>query len=138
MTHPRTEDRILYSLVSVLLVLALVEWRRIRAFEQSIESTSPSGSSAVPEWETIRALRAIGADDVDAIPMLMRAAQPREEWWPWLAPEQRAAIEAMSPRRRVASPEDLAGPIAFLLSEDSAHVTGTVVSVNGGAVMASY
>jgi 3-oxoacyl-[acyl-carrier protein] reductase len=51
---------------------------------------------------------------------------------------QREVIELGIPRGRVAEPEDLAGPIAFLLSEDSGHVTGTVLSVNGGGVLASY
>lgn len=52
-------------------------------------------------------------------------------------PAARARIEAGIPRGRVASPEDIAGPIAFLLSPDSRHVTGSILSINGGAVMAS-
>ena len=51
---------------------------------------------------------------------------------------QREVIELGIPVGRIAEPEDLAGPIAFLLSEDSRHVTGTVLSVNGGGVLASY
>ena len=50
---------------------------------------------------------------------------------------QRDVIELGIPLGRVAEAEDLAGPI-FLLSEDSRHVTGTVLSVNGGGVLASY
>ena len=42
------------------------------------------------------------------------------------------------PRGCVASADDIAGPIAFLLSDDSVHVTGTILSVNGGSVLASY
>ena len=53
-------------------------------------------------------------------------------------PRRRGEIERGIPRGRVAEPEDLAGPIAFLLSEDATHVTGTVLSVNGGGVMGSY
>lgn len=53
-------------------------------------------------------------------------------------PARRRAIETTMPRGRVASPADLAGPIAFLLSDDSLHVTGTVLSVNGGGVLASF
>jgi 3-oxoacyl-[acyl-carrier protein] reductase len=52
-------------------------------------------------------------------------------------PAVRRAIEAGIPRGRVATADELAGPIAFLLSEDSAHVTGSVLSVNGGGVLAS-
>ena len=41
------------------------------------------------------------------------------------------------PRGRIASADDVAGPIAFLLSEDARHITGSVLSVNGGGVLAS-
>lgn len=51
---------------------------------------------------------------------------------------QRDVIELGIPLGRVAEAEDLAGPIAFLLSEDARHVTGTTLSVNGGGVLASY
>ena len=53
-------------------------------------------------------------------------------------PRRRSEIESAIPSGRIAEPDDLAGPIVFLLSEDATHVTGTVLSVNGGSVMASY
>jgi 3-oxoacyl-[acyl-carrier protein] reductase len=53
-------------------------------------------------------------------------------------PERRSAIERSIPRGRVATAEECAGPVAFLLSDDSLHVTGSVLSVNGGGVLASY
>lgn len=39
------------------------------------------------------------------------------------------------PLRRVASAEDVAGPIVFLLSDLARHVTGEVLNVNGGSVL---
>lgn len=36
---------------------------------------------------------------------------------------------------RVAAPDDLAGPIVFLLSDDARHVTGHVLAVDGGQDM---
>jgi 3-oxoacyl-[acyl-carrier protein] reductase len=39
------------------------------------------------------------------------------------------------PLRRVATAEDVAGPICFLLSDLARHVTGEVVNVNGGSVL---
>lgn len=48
----------------------------------------------------------------------------------------REAIEAEIPLGRIASPEDVAGPILFLCSPLGRHVTGEVVNVNGGAVLA--
>ncbi len=44
-------------------------------------------------------------------------------------------IEATIPLGRVATPEDVAGPIVFLCSELARHVTGEVLNVNGGSVL---
>jgi len=47
----------------------------------------------------------------------------------------RAAIEATIPLGRVASAEDVAGPIVFLCSGLARHITGEIMNVNGGAVL---
>jgi 3-oxoacyl-[acyl-carrier protein] reductase len=47
----------------------------------------------------------------------------------------RRTIEAGIPLGRVASPDDVAGPIVFLCSDLGRHVTGEVLNVNGGAVL---
>jgi len=47
----------------------------------------------------------------------------------------RAAIEATIPLRRVASADDVAGPIVFLCSGLARHVTGEILNVNGGSVL---
>ncbi len=47
---------------------------------------------------------------------------------------RRAAVEQEIPLGRVATAEDVAGPIAFLLSDLARHVTGEVLNVNGGSV----
>ena len=39
------------------------------------------------------------------------------------------------PLKRIATPEDVAGPILFLCSELARHITGEVLNVNGGAVL---
>lgn len=48
---------------------------------------------------------------------------------------EQARIEATIPLRRIPPPEDIAGPIAFLLSDLARHVTGEVLNVNGGSVL---
>ena len=45
------------------------------------------------------------------------------------------AIEAGIPLGRVASPEDIAGPIVFLCSNLANHITGEILNVNGGSVL---
>lgn len=47
----------------------------------------------------------------------------------------RARIEAGIPLGRVASAEDVAGPIVFLCSSLARHVTGEILNVNGGSVL---
>ena len=47
----------------------------------------------------------------------------------------REQIEATIPVGRVATPEDVAGPIVFLCSDLARHITGEVLNVNGGAVL---
>jgi 3-oxoacyl-[acyl-carrier protein] reductase len=44
-------------------------------------------------------------------------------------------IEATIPLGRVASPEDVAGPIVFLCSDLARHITGEILNVNGGSVL---
>ncbi|HSL71472.1 MAG TPA: SDR family NAD(P)-dependent oxidoreductase [Longimicrobiales bacterium] len=47
----------------------------------------------------------------------------------------RAQIEAGIPLRRVATAEDIAGPIVFLCSDLARHITGEIMNVNGGSVL---
>ncbi|HEY0928474.1 MAG TPA: glucose 1-dehydrogenase [Gemmatimonas sp.] len=51
------------------------------------------------------------------------------------ADEGRTRIEANIPLRRVASPDDIAGPVLFLASPLARHVTGEILNVNGGSVL---
>jgi len=39
------------------------------------------------------------------------------------------------PLRRLGRPEDVAGAVAYLASEEAAYVTGQVLSVSGGLTM---
>lgn len=49
--------------------------------------------------------------------------------------DERRRIEGGIPLGRVASPDDVAGPIVFLCSALARHVTGEILNVNGGAVL---
>ncbi len=48
----------------------------------------------------------------------------------------RERIAASIPIGRIATAEDVAGPVVFLCSELGRHVTGEILNVNGGAVLA--
>ena len=47
----------------------------------------------------------------------------------------RSAIEKNIPIGRVASAEDIAGPVVFLCSDLARHITGEIMNVNGGSVL---
>ncbi|MES2125272.1 MAG: SDR family oxidoreductase, partial [Gemmatimonadota bacterium] len=47
----------------------------------------------------------------------------------------REAIASAIPLRRIATADDVAGPIVFLLSDLARHITGEVLNVNGGSVL---
>lgn len=48
---------------------------------------------------------------------------------------QRRSIAATIPVGKIATPADIAGPVAFLCSDWATHITGEVLNVNGGAVL---
>lgn len=49
-----------------------------------------------------------------------------------MTPEQQSALEGRIPLRRLGQPEDIAGTIAFFLSDDSRFITGQVLYACGG------
>src|SRR5687768_10752313 len=52
-----------------------------------------------------------------------------------LNPGNRLRIEGTIPLGRIATSEDVAGPILFLCSPLARHITGEVINVNGGSVL---
>ncbi len=51
-------------------------------------------------------------------------------------PEYAEQLQAEIPLGRVAEPEEVAAAVAYLASDDAGYITGQVISVNGGWVMA--
>jgi len=49
--------------------------------------------------------------------------------------EFKEKVRQSIPLRRIPSPEDIAGPILFLVSDLAKHITGAVINVSGGAVL---
>jgi 2-hydroxycyclohexanecarboxyl-CoA dehydrogenase len=47
-----------------------------------------------------------------------------------------ASVEKAIPMKRLGEPEDIAGMVAFLASDDASYITGQVISVSGGLTMA--
>lgn len=53
-----------------------------------------------------------------------------------LAGDARVGAIAGIPAGRIATPEDIAGPVLFLASPLARHITGEILNVNGGSVLA--
>ncbi len=49
--------------------------------------------------------------------------------------KQREAIVKSIPLGTIATPEDIAAPVAFLCSDWARHITGEILNVNGGSVL---
>jgi 3-oxoacyl-[acyl-carrier protein] reductase len=49
--------------------------------------------------------------------------------------ERRDEILGSIPLHRVASPDDIAGPVLFLASPLARHITGEILNINGGSVL---
>ncbi|MCP5181926.1 MAG: glucose 1-dehydrogenase [Pseudomonadales bacterium] len=47
----------------------------------------------------------------------------------------RAALEKSIPLRRLGTPDDIAGMVAFLISAEAGYITGQTISVSGGLTM---
>jgi NAD(P)-dependent dehydrogenase (short-subunit alcohol dehydrogenase family) len=45
---------------------------------------------------------------------------------------QRDEVEEAIPQGRLATPEDIAAAVAFLAAEESAHITGVSIPIDGG------
>ena len=54
---------------------------------------------------------------------------------PVMENDDRTRIEASIPLGRIATADDVAGPIVFLCSPLARHITGEIMNVNGGAVL---
>lgn len=54
------------------------------------------------------------------------------------SPEHLNAVVPKIPLGRAGEPEDIAGPIAFLCSQDASHVTGAMLFVDGGMLLTTH
>jgi NAD(P)-dependent dehydrogenase (short-subunit alcohol dehydrogenase family) len=66
---------------------------------------------------------------------IAREAGLLEQMGPEKYERRQKAVLKMYPAGRIGRPDDIAGGISFLCSDEAAWVTGQVLSVNGGFCM---
>ncbi len=50
-------------------------------------------------------------------------------------PKYKEEVRLSIPLKKIATPDDIAGPVLFLASELANHITGEILNVNGGSVL---
>lgn len=50
-------------------------------------------------------------------------------------PKYKEEVRLSIPLKKIATPEDIAGPVLFLASDLANHITGEILNVNGGSVL---
>ena len=52
-----------------------------------------------------------------------------------LADEHKTVLLSQVPIKRLGTPEEIAGAVSYLASDDAAYITGETIHVNGGMYM---
>lgn len=74
-----------------------------------------------------------GADGITA--NAVAPALVETEMNQYMPDDEKARVAAATPLKRIAMPDDIAGVVAFLASDDSRFLTGNCIPVNGGLEM---
>jgi NAD(P)-dependent dehydrogenase (short-subunit alcohol dehydrogenase family) len=90
-----------------------------------------AGSAYATSKAALSALTCEMASDFARLGVRVNAVAPGEIKTAMLSPETTMLLPRI-PLHRLGYPEDVAGTIFFLCSEDAAYITGTEISVNGG------
>ena len=122
------ERRVRGRIVNISSINALLGWRNRSAY-----SASKAGVNAFTRCAALE-LGAFGIN-VNAV---APGSIDTPIWGETLTPAVREAHAKRTAFGRIGSPEDVAGVVAFLLSDEAQYVTGQVVAVDGGRSVTDY
>ena len=113
-----------------IVLVSSTAGQRGEAFHSTYAATKGAIISMTKSWASELAPAGVRVNCVApgwvATPMTVEALENAEV---------RASVEQSIPLRRVARPEEIAAPIAFLLSDAASFMHGEIMNVNGGAVL---
>ena len=105
---------------------------RLRIAERSAtRRTVPEGAAST---ETLDLALRLGPDGVRVNAVVPGYVEGTEFFGDRMTPERRERLIARSALGRAGTPNDVAGAVVFLASEDATYVTGQLLHVNGGAL----
>lgn len=90
-----------------------------------------AGSKAAIEAFTFALALELGARDI-TVNAIMPGPTKTDSFSDMVSSEEQAYLEKAAPLRRLATPEDIANAVTFLVSDDARYVTGHVLHATGG------
>jgi 3-oxoacyl-[acyl-carrier protein] reductase len=122
------ERQIRGRIVNISSINALLGWRNRSAY-----SASKAGVNAFTRCAALE----LGAFRIN-VNAVAPGAIDTPIWGETLTPAVREAHAKRTAFGRIGSPEDVAGVVAFLLSDEAQYVTGQVIAVDGGRSVTDY
>lgn len=90
-----------------------------------------AGSKAAIEAFTFALAKEVGARGI-TVNAIMPGPTTTESFGSMVSPEEQEQLKNIAPLRRLATPEDIANAVAFLVSDDAGYVTGHTLHATGG------
>ncbi len=114
---------------AICTVSSISAW--VSAKQQTVYCSTKAGI-----WMMTKALAQVLAPHGIRVNVVLPGAILTDMSWELLDPssESRKDYESRIPMGRIADPEEVAGPVAFLLSEDASYITSSELLVDGGFI----
>jgi L-rhamnose 1-dehydrogenase len=114
---------------AICTISSISAW--VSAKQQTVYCATKAGI-----WMMTKALAQVLAPHGIRVNVVLPGAILTDMSWELLDPksESRKYYESRIPMGRIAAPEEIAGPVAFLLSDDASYITSSELLVDGGFI----
>lgn len=114
----------------------IVQFTSQGAFTGGLHGSIPYSMNKAAVTAMVKALARDGAPHGVTVNAIAPGAADTAMLRDGMTPEALAAFQATIPMGHIATPDDIAAPVAFLLSDWAGYITGTTLHVNGGQYIA--